>query len=176
MAVIHICSLKLVESLADEVKPSHVLSVLGGISPFPKTPAGVDPANHLKLTLSDIVAAEDGMIAPAPDHVDEILAFGRRWAQHNGGKRPLLVHCFAGISRSTASALMIACDLRPKQSEARFARAIREASLSAQPNSLMVSHADAALVREGRMSAAAEAIGDGDFSKQGPAFRLALDL
>ena len=176
MPEIHICSLKLVDSLAQEIKPSHILSVLGGISPFPETPPGVDPANHLKLTLADIVTPEEGMTAPAPGHVAEIIAFGRRWAKQSGGQRPLLVHCFAGISRSTASALMIACALRPKHSEVRFAYAIRCASASAQPNSLLVSHADDALKRNGRMIAAAAAIGEGDFSRQGPAFKLHLDL
>ena len=176
MPAIHICSLKLVEELSATIKPSHILSVLGGISPFPPTPSGIDPKNHLKLIVSDIIAAESGMIAPAPDHVDEIIAFGRRWAAENDGKRPLLVHCFAGISRSTASALSIACAVHPHVDEEHYARSLRDASRSAQPNSLMIEHADAALGRNGRLIDAVEAIGPGDFTHAGPAFVLKLQV
>jgi predicted protein tyrosine phosphatase len=176
MPVIHICSLKMVESLAAAVKPSHILSVLGGVSPFPPTPHGIDPNNHLRLTVSDITEPQDGMIHPAADHVDEIIAFGRRWSQKNGGGRPILVHCFAGISRSTASALAIACAVRPDVPEAAFTSALRKASASAQPNALMVDHADALLKRERRIVAAVEDMGLGDFSQAGQPFVLTLDL
>ena len=175
MTAIHICSLKLVDSLAAEIKPSHVLSLLGGITPFPPTPEGVDPANHLKLTLADISEPHDDMITPHADHVDEVIKFGQRWAHENGGTRPLLVHCFAGISRSTASALTIACALRPDVKEAAFARALRTASASAQPNPLMIDHADDLLGRKGRLVHAVSRMGAGDFSRAGPAFVLHLN-
>jgi predicted protein tyrosine phosphatase len=175
MAEIHICALKLVESLSAEIKPSHVLSLLGGLTPFPPTPAGVDPANHLKVTLADISAPEDGLITPASDHVMEIIAFGQRWAAESGGKRPILVHCFAGISRSTASALTIACALRPEARETDFARALRSVSGSAQPNSLMIEHADDLLARRGRLIDATASMGLADFSLAGVPFVLRLD-
>ena len=174
MSAIHICSLKLVESVAADVSPSHVLSLLGGITPFPPTPRGVDPANHKKMILADISAHEPGMIAPAADHMEEVIAFGQRWAAESGGTRPLLVHCFAGISRSTASALTIACALRPNVPERTFADCLRAASASAQPNTLMIDHADGLLRRQGRLSAAVGAIGPGDFSQAGPSFVLML--
>ena len=176
MSAIHICSLRLVDSVAADVGPSHVLSLLGGITPFPATPAGVDPANHMKLILADISAHEPGMITPAADHLQDIIAFGERWAAESGGTRPLLVHCFAGISRSTASALTIACAIRPKVPEHAFADALRAVSPSAHPNSLMIEHADNLLGRQGRLSAAVEAMGPGDFSQAGPSFVLKLHV
>ena len=176
MSVIHICSLKMVESLAAEVKPTHVLSLLAGITPFPSTPAGIDPANHLKLTLADISEAEPDMILPATDHVAQVIAFGRHWAETTGGTRPLLVHCFAGISRSTASTLAIACSLRPDTAEHAFATALRHASPSAQPNRLMIGYADTLLARQGRLINAVQGMGDGDFSKAGKPYQLRLDL
>ena len=175
MSTIHICSLKLVEPLSSEIRPSHVLSLLGGITPFPETPAGIDPANHLKLTLSDIAEPQEGMIMPGADHVAEVIAFGQRWAAE-GGTRPLLVHCFAGISRSTASALTIACALRPKVAENAYAQALRAASASAQPNALMVQHADELLMRQGRLVDAVSEMGSGDFSQAGRPFTLRLDF
>ena len=176
MSTIHICSLKLVDKVASDIRPTHILSLLGGITPFPATPVGIDPANHLKLTLSDIAEPQEGMITPAADHVSEVIDFGRRWASQSNGKRPLLVHCFAGISRSTASALAIACALRPHISEAAFAQALRAASASAQPNALMVQHADELLARGGRIVSAVETIGSGEFTQAGPPFMLRLDF
>jgi predicted protein tyrosine phosphatase len=176
MAHIHICSLKMVDSLADAIRPSHVLSLLGGITAFPETPKGIDPANHLKVTLADIAEPQEGMVHPGEDHVSDVIAFGRRWAAENDGKRPLLVHCFAGISRSTASALSVACALRPATAEADFAAALRSVSESAQPNALMIAHADQLLGRNGRLVAAVEAMSPADFSKAGQPFVLPLDL
>lgn len=176
MSVIHVCSLKSVEDLANAVGPSHVLSLLGGVTPFPPTPHGVDPANHLKITVADIAAPEEGMITPGADHVAEVIAFGRRWYAETRGQRSLLVHCFAGISRSTASTLAIACSLRPEVDESIFAFALRRASAAAQPNRLMVRHADELLQREGRLIEAVEAIGEGDFSQAGRPYMLRLDV
>ncbi len=176
MPRIHICSLKMVEPLAGEIKPSHVLSLLGGITPFPETPKGIDPRNHLKLTLADIAEPQDGMIHPGEDHVREVIAFAERWAKESGTKQPMIVHCFAGISRSTASALTIACTLRPEISEARFTAALRAASESAQPNPLLVAHADRLLGREGRLVAAVKDMGLADFSKAGQPYILPIDF
>ena len=128
MSQIYICSLKMVEALAAEIQPSHVLSLLSGITPFPDTPAGIDPRNHIKLKLADIAEPQEGMVHPGEDHVREVIAFAQRWAAETGGTRPILVHCFAGISRSTASALTIACTLRPKASEATSTQALRAVS------------------------------------------------
>ncbi len=176
MPQIHICSLKMVEPLADEIKPSHVLSLLGGITPFPQTPKGIDPRNHLKLTLADIAEPQEGMIHPGEDHVRRVIEFAERWANEGGTKQPIVVHCFAGISRSTASALTIACMLRPKTAETAFTAALRSASGSAQPNALMIAHADRLLGRNGRLVAAVEEMSLADFSKAGQPFVLPLNL
>ncbi len=176
MAYIHICSLKMVDSLAGSIKPSHVLSLLGGMTAFPATPKGIDPRNHLKLTLADIAEPQEGMVHPGEDHVADVIAFGQRWAAESGGTRPLLVHCFAGISRSTASALTVACALRPKTAEKVYASTLRQASESAQPNALMIAHADALLGRGGRLITAVETMSLADFSKAGQPFVLPLDL
>lgn len=176
MSIIHICSLRMVETVSERVKPSHILSLLGGVTPFPPTPVGIDPANHLKITVADISEYEVGMIAPTSDHVGDVIAFGRRWAAETGGERPLLVHCFAGISRSTASSLAIACALRPEVEAEIFAGALRVASASAQPNALMVRHADTLLERGGRLIEAVEAMGPGDFSQAGQPYILRLNV
>jgi predicted protein tyrosine phosphatase len=84
----------------------------------------------------------------------------------------MVVHCFAGISRSTAGAYVAACALNPKRDEMQIAWDIRRASRTAQPNARIVSIADRLLKRDGRMVAAIEAIGVADPATEGHPFRL----
>ena len=54
------------------------------------------------------------MVAPAAGHVQEVLRFAGEWRQE---KAPLLIHCWAGISRSTAAAYATVCALNPERDE-----------------------------------------------------------
>jgi len=85
---------------------------------------------------------------------------------------PMVMHCFAGISRSTAGAYVAACALNPKRDEMQIAWDIRRASRTAQPNSRIVLIADRLLKRDGRMMHAIDAIGPGDVATEGDPFRL----
>jgi predicted protein tyrosine phosphatase len=87
----------------------------------------------------------------------------------------MVIHCWAGISRSTASAFMAACALNPHRDEATIARQIRAASPSAYPNRLIVTLADRALGRGGRMVRALDAMGPGDMTVEGRPFRVDLE-
>ena len=91
-------------------------------------------------------------------------------------RAPLVVHCYAGISRSTAGAFVTACALNPNRDEATIARAIRDASPTATPN---IAHRRASptsmLGRNGRMVAAVEAIGPGMAAYASEPFRLDLE-
>jgi predicted protein tyrosine phosphatase len=87
----------------------------------------------------------------------------------------MVVHCFAGISRSSAAAFTAACALNPERDETQIARAIRSASPTAQPNARIVSIADRLLKREGRMIRAVESIGPGEPATEGHPFRIDLD-
>ena len=70
------------------------------------------------------------------------------------GRRRILMHCFAGISRSTAAAFVALCALSPHLHEDSIARALRQSSDTAVPNRLFVSLAYDVLRRDGRMVAA----------------------
>jgi predicted protein tyrosine phosphatase len=85
------------------------------------------------------------------------------------------VHCYAGISRSTASAFAAACALNPHRDEALIARQIRKASASAYPNRRIVALADQALGRDGRMLRALDEIGPGTAVLEGVPFRVFLE-
>lgn len=174
MPALHVCSLERVPSTAATTAPSHILSLLSGISPFPATPRHVAPDNHLKILVGDIVAPLDGHVLPTEEHVASIIEFGRRWDRDTERRQPMLIHCFAGISRSTASAFMIACDLDPKRDEAELADEIRALSPPATPNALFIRYADAILGRNGRMIAAVERIGRGRDAFTGVPFQIGL--
>ena len=133
-------------------------------------PAAIAPGRHLVIGVSDITAAREGHTHPAQDHVDRLLTFVREWDQ----RAPLLIHCYAGVSRSTAAAYMALCLLSPGRSEEEHASALRAASPTATPNPLMVALADAALERSGRMIAAVARIGRGAECFEGAPFELSL--
>jgi predicted protein tyrosine phosphatase len=86
-----------------------------------------------------------------------------------------VVHCYAGISRSTAGAFITACALNPHRDEAGIAWSMRRASPIAMPNRRLVALADRLLGRNGRMVAAVEAIGAGIGAHEGDPFRLELE-
>ena len=101
----------------------------------------------------------------------QILDFVAAWPR----EKPLVIHCYAGISRSTAAAYIAGCALNPGRDEADLARALRQASPTATPNRLFVEIADRLLGREGRMVAAIAAIGRGADAFEGAPFRFAFD-
>ena len=106
--------------------------------------------------------------APAEEHVQRLIDFVGNWDR----VAPMVVHCFAGISRSTAGAYVAACALNPQRDEMRIAWDIRRASRTAQPNARIVSIADRLLRRDGRMVRAIETIGPGQLATEGDPFRL----
>ena len=162
-----VCALPDVDVVRGCHKPSHILSLLAPDAESPNL-GDLRQTQRLLLRFNDINAPRDGYIAPDAGHVDAILAFSRAWP----GRRPLLIHCLAGISRSTAAAYIIACDRAGPGSERILARRLRAAAASATPNPLLVAHADRALGRDGRMIAAIEDIGRGAFARAGAPFKL----
>jgi predicted protein tyrosine phosphatase len=83
-----------------------------------------------------------------------------------------LIHCWAGISRSTAAAFISLCALNPEADELRLAQALREASPTAHPNRRLVRLGDTVLQRSGRMIEAVESIGPGEFAEEALVFTL----
>ncbi len=113
-----------------------------------------------------------GQILPADEHCLNACSPSRPDVDR---KAPMVVHCFAGISRSTAAAFAAACAINPNRDEMQIARAIRDASPTAMPNIRIVSIADRMLPRDGPHGAAAvEALGRGQEAMEGHPFRLDL--
>jgi predicted protein tyrosine phosphatase len=151
-------------------RPSHLLTLLD--QPFVPTPQTIQLDRHLRLRMHDIVEPIEGGIVPESSHVADLISFGKGWDR----TAPFLVHCWAGISRSTAAAYILLCDLHGPGQEERIARALRFHAPHAQPNRLLVRHADLLLGRRGRMVAAVETMGEARLVSEGEVVELPLAL
>ena len=155
MAII-VCPLSHAPDIVRTRKPSHVVSLLDPGTAFP-TLEGFAEERRLRVAVHDIEEEMDGFDRPGIEHMRAILDFVGGWDRSD----PMLIHCYAGISRSTATAYITACLHNPGADEIRIAQALRQVSPHASPNRRFVALADAALQRNGAMSRAVEAIGRG---------------
>jgi predicted protein tyrosine phosphatase len=168
--MIHICSLSRLHRTVATTGARHIVTLLRDTD-LVQRPQGISAADHLILGVDDINMPMDGYVAPADEHVAKLLGFVRGWDRAT----PLVVHCYAGISRSTAGAYVAACALNPHRDELAIAQALRHASATATPNLRIVSLADRLLGRSGRMVAAIETIGPGAVAVEAIPFRLDLE-
>jgi predicted protein tyrosine phosphatase len=169
MPRLHVCSLALI---GETVAKTGARSLVTLLSPGTEVerPVGIRPERHLYLALSDIVEPMPGQVLPDAAHLERLLGFVRAWNR----AEPMVIHCFAGVSRSTAAAYIAACALEPGRDEFALAKAIRAASPTASPNSRLVALADEALGRRGRMKEAIATIGRGEACFEGTPFTLEL--
>ncbi len=153
-AAVHVCALRHIPEVLERTGARHLVSAING-DLVPATPAGVAPGRHLRLDMHDIIELRDGAVAPAEEHVGQLIEFATSWDR----QAPLLIHCYAGLSRSTAAAFITLCAINPQAPEHAIALALRRASDTAVPNRRFVALADAFLKREGRMVAALDGMG-----------------
>ena len=158
-----IAGLSEVPKLVASRAPSHLITLLDPATMI-ETPDGIAPERHLKLGVNDIAEATEGLIVPDEALVARVLAFGATWDEAT----PMLIHCWAGISRSTASAFLLACERNPHVSERQIALAMRASAPHAFPNRKIVALADDVLCRAGRMMDAVEAMGEFDWRVAAP--------
>jgi predicted protein tyrosine phosphatase len=169
MPRLHVCSLSLIGEVVTRTGARSLVSLLSPGTEVER-PIDIKPERHLYLAMSDIVAPMPGQVMPDTSHLEDLLAFIDGWDR----TEPMLIHCFAGVSRSTAAAFIGACALAPDRDEFAIARALRVASSTASPNARLVALADDALGRHGRMNAAIAAIGRGETCFEGAPFTLEL--
>jgi predicted protein tyrosine phosphatase len=168
--MIIVCPLSKIQETVAASGARRMVTLINADTPVIR-PASLAPADHLTLSMHDITEELPDMTPPGEEHVEALFAFARRWDR----SAPLLIHCFAGISRSTAAAYSVAAALSPKRDETELAATLRRLSPSATPNIRIVSIADRLLGRRGRMVAAIESIGRGADAMEGIPFRLKID-
>jgi predicted protein tyrosine phosphatase len=169
MPRLHVCSLALIGETVTRTGARSLVTLISPGTPVIR-PIEIAPHRHRFIAISDIVAPLPGQVLPDREHLDDLLDFVRQWDRGE----PMVIHCFAGISRSTAAAFIAACALNPARDEFAIARAIRAASPTATPNARLVALADDCLERGGRMKAAIAEIGRGEDCLEGRPFTLEL--
>ncbi|MDK1025547.1 MAG: dual specificity protein phosphatase family protein [Gammaproteobacteria bacterium] len=167
---IHICSLFDMHHYARTLRPGFLVSA---IQPEfqPETPPEVTTARHHRMAVHDITSPAFGSIHTQHEHMENLISFLKAWSTSN---ESLLIHCYAGISRSTAVALLALC-IKKQCAELDAALALRTAAPHAKPNQLIISLADEILILNGRLIAALEAMGSGTPASEGPLVSLSID-
>ena len=166
--MIHVCSLARLHQTVADTGARHIVTLMKDIS-LVERPGAISPENHLHIRVDDITCPLDGYTHPCDDHVAQLMQFAKNWDRST----PMVIHCYAGISRSTASAYAVACALSGRD-EMAIAQDMRRVSPTAMPNSLIVSIADRLLGRKGRMITAIESIGPGDLCYEADPFSINL--
>jgi predicted protein tyrosine phosphatase len=147
-----------IEELAGhcETGVSHVLSILDPDWPVPEAFGAFGEHTKLELRFHDVIENDiAGTIAPQLKHVEELLAFGRNLLPEPHEDAHLLVHCHAGVSRSTASMALILAQALPDATGKRIFEEILRIRPQAWPNLRILEIGDAQLGRHGELTAAA---------------------
>lgn len=135
---------------------THVLSILDPGWPDPTAFHAYESHHRTTLRFHDVIEPEPGFVLPEPEHVEAILEFGRGLAADGAGRAGpspghLLIHCHAGVSRSTAAMTMLLAQAHPEESEEAIIERLVALRPQAWPNSRMIGFADEKLARGGRL-------------------------
>jgi len=172
MSAIVVSPLARIAEMAVRHRASEMISLMAREQAFHR-PGVIRADRHLLLSMNDIAFAGTGdLVAPQEDHVRQIVAFARAWDR----QAPLLIHCWMGVSRSPAAALIAALAVRPDEDDAALVRRLRQASPYATPNARLIEFGDAVLNRGGRLIAAVRAIGRGADADGNVPFLLPLEV
>ncbi|MGY5780659.1 tyrosine phosphatase family protein [Rhizobium sp. LEGMi135b] len=134
-------------------------------------PAVIKAERHLLLNMNDISFAGTGdLVAPQETHVRAIIDFATGWDR----SAPLLIHCWMGVSRSPAAALIAALAVHPEEDDLMLVRRLRASSPFATPNARLIAIGDELLERRGRLVAAVKEIGRGADANGNAPFMLPL--
>jgi predicted protein tyrosine phosphatase len=136
---------------------THVLSILDPETPVPGVLTGYEGLRqHWVLRFHDVSAPIGDARVPERADVEQILAFAAELEAVDRDPH-LLVHCHAGVSRSTAAAAILLAQRNPGR-EAKAFEYVARIRPEAWPNRRMVEIADELLGRDGRLSEGLEAM------------------
>lgn len=142
-----ICGLsELAEHAASGI--THVVSILDPAWPDPHDFRHYAPHRRVVYRFHDVVEVGLGYAAPTQRDVSAILELGRELIGEPAER--LLIHCHAGVSRSTATAAILMAQNNPGREPDVFAELQRTRPYS-WPNARMVRIADGLLERDGAL-------------------------
>jgi predicted protein tyrosine phosphatase len=138
-----------------EVGVSHVLSILDPEWPAPEVFGQYGEHEKLELRFHDVIEDAPGMVLPQEEHVEQLLAFGRDLLAEPRPSAHLLVHCHAGVSRSTASMSLILAQALPDRPGAAILGEVLRIRPQTWPNLRILEFGDRLLARNGELARAA---------------------
>ncbi len=147
---VSICGIDELEGFVDQAV-THVVSILDPDHPGLPVLDRMAGATRLALRFHDVIHETPGAQAPSEADIETILSFGDRTRGEAIGH--LLIHCHAGISRSTATAAILLTQWTGGAEQAHFDH-INQIRPRSWPNSRMITLADRMLGRQGDMIAA----------------------
>ncbi|HEX2151182.1 MAG TPA: protein-tyrosine-phosphatase [Stellaceae bacterium] len=139
-----------------EAGVTHVLSILDPDWPDPPEFEDYAPHRRIALRFHDIIEPVPGRRAPTRDDVARLLAFGHELSEAEICH--LLVHCHAGVSRSTAATALILAQAHPRRPAREVFDAVSRVRPRAWPNLRVLEFGDELLGRSGEITAAAGAV------------------
>ena len=134
---------------------THVVSVLDPGTPAPDVLNDWALAARHDFRFHDDLELREERQPPAPQDVERVLRAGAALAAEKVSH--LLVHCWAGMSRSTAIAMTLMAQTAPGR-EAEIPDVLLAVRQPAWPNSRIIRMADEQLGADGRLIAAKEEI------------------
>lgn len=140
---VFVCQKNKVHDTVKVTGAKHVLSLLDPGDRLYLTPR-LQEINHLHLKCEDVLD-ENAWAAPTREQVQELL----EWARCIPDEDTLVVHCFAGVSRSTAAAIAILAD-RLGNANAAVQR-IKSVRPQLCPNPVITKFADEILGLDGKL-------------------------
>jgi predicted protein tyrosine phosphatase len=154
---ITVCGLEELAGHADR-QVSHVLSILDPDQPEPEAFGGYGEHARLELKFHDVIQEMPGFEAPRVEHVEKMLEFGQDLLRDPEPARHLLVHCHAGISRSTAAMTLLLAQAQPGLGADEVLAQVVHIREKAWPNLRILSMGAELLGRQGEFIEAAGAV------------------
>jgi predicted protein tyrosine phosphatase len=172
MTAIVVCPLSSIAETAVRHKAREMVSLIAEGQDFHR-PGVIAADRHLKLAMNDIgFAGTGGLVAPSEAHVESLIGFVRDWDQ----SAPIVIHCWMGVSRSPAAAVIAALSLHPEEEDFALAARLRSVAPHATPNARLIEIGDRLLGRNGRLIAAIKGIGRGAETDGRASFILPLKI
>jgi predicted protein tyrosine phosphatase len=172
MSAIIVCPLPMIAEMAVRHGAREMVSLIAEKQDFHR-PGVIAAHRHLKLAMNDIGFAGTGdLIAPSEQHVERLIGFVREWDQ----AAPIVVHCWMGVSRSPAAAVIAVLALHPEEDDFELAARLRQTAPHATPNTRLIEIGDRMLNRGGRLVAAIKGIGRGAETDGRASFALPLKI
>jgi predicted protein tyrosine phosphatase len=133
-----------------EAGVTHVLSILDPNWPDPEAFTDFPPHRREALRFHDVIVPSPNVTLPTAADVAQLLAFGGD-VMVAGEFAHLLIHCHAGVSRSTAAAALLLAQAAPARNPADIFAEVGRLRPRAWPNLLLLELGEAALGRPGEL-------------------------